>query len=209
MQMDVSFVTKSIGLPLLAYLLGSIPWGILITPFFSSKDIRRQGSGNIGATNVRRVAGSKAGALVLAGDILKGALPVYLASLLVSPTHVPGQLYTALVVMAAFCGHLYPLYLGFKSGGKGVATALGCLLVISPVTAAITLLVFILMVCISNRVSIGSLSGAAVLPLIMWKSTDSWIMTLCTLAISLFVYLRHRDNIVRLINGTESVVWKK
>jgi glycerol-3-phosphate acyltransferase PlsY len=205
--MTPSIIAKLGALPILAYLLGSIPWGLVVTTLFTSKDIRKQGSGNIGATNVRRIAGSKAGALVLAGDLLKGALPLFIAIQLVNPSGALGEIYISIVALAAFFGHLYPLYLGLRDGGKGVATALGCILVISPVTAVILLLVFVMMVCLTNRVSIGSLSGAAVLPLIMWKSTDSWIMTLWSLAISLFIYLRHKDNIVRLINGTESVVW--
>jgi glycerol-3-phosphate acyltransferase PlsY len=205
--MTPSIIAKLGALPIFAYLLGSIPWGLVVTAFFTSKDIRKQGSGNIGATNVRRIAGSKAGALVLAGDLLKGALPLFIAIQLVNPSGALGEIYISIVALAAFFGHLYPLYLGLRDGGKGVATALGCILVISPVTAVILLLVFVMMVCLTNRVSIGSLSGAAVLPLIMWKSTDSWIMTLWSLAISLFIYLRHKDNIVRLINGTESVVW--
>ncbi len=197
------------GLPFLAYLLGSIPWGLVVTAFFTSKDIRQQGSGNIGATNVRRIAGPKAGALVLAGDLLKGALPLFMAVQTVNTSGALGQMYISLVALAAFFGHLYPLYLGLRDGGKGVATALGCILVISPVTAVIMILIFVMMVCMTNRVSIGSLSGAAALPFIMWESTGSWIMTLCAVAISLFIYLRHKDNIVRLINGTESVIWKK
>jgi glycerol-3-phosphate acyltransferase PlsY len=205
--MTPSIIAKLGALPILAYLLGSIPWGLVVTTLFTSKDIRKQGSGNIGATNVLRIAGSKAGALVLAGDLLKGTLPLFIAMQLVNPSTVLGEIYISIVALAAFFGHLYPLYLGLRDGGKGVATALGCILVISPVTAVILLLVFVMMVCLTNRVSIGSLSGAAVLPLIMWKSTDSWIMTLWSLAISLFIYLRHKDNIVRLINGTESVVW--
>jgi glycerol-3-phosphate acyltransferase PlsY len=205
--MTLSTVARLGALPILAYLLGSIPWGLVVTAFFTSKDIRKQGSGNIGATNVRRIAGSKAGALVLAGDLLKGALPLFFAIQLVNPAEAPGKIYLSIVALAAFLGHLYPIYLGLRDGGKGVATALGCILVISPVAAVILLLVFVMMVCLTNRVSIGSLSGAAVLPLIMWKSTDSWIMTLWSLAISLFIYLRHKDNIRRLLQGTESKIW--
>jgi glycerol-3-phosphate acyltransferase PlsY len=205
--MKLSTTAIIIGLPFMAYLLGSIPWGLVVAAFFTSKDIRQQGSGNIGATNVRRIAGSKAGALVLAGDLLKGALPVFIAVQMVNTWGVLGHIYISLVALAAFLGHLYPLYLGLRDGGKGVATALGCILIISPVTALITILVFVLMVCMTNRVSVGSLSGAAALPFILWKSTGSWIMTLCAAVISVFIYLKHKENIVRLINGTELKIW--
>ena len=205
----ISQLAKLAGLPLLAYLLGSIPWGILITALFTSTDIRKQGSGNIGATNVRRIAGTKAGVLVLTGDVLKGSLPVYLALRLLDVADLSGQIYVVLVALAAFFGHLYPLYLGFKNGGKGVATALGCVLAVSPPAAGIALLVFLLMSCISNRASVGSLSAAAVLPVIMWIATGSHVMTLCALIFSVFVSLRHKDNILRLLTGTESVIWKK
>ena len=207
--MTLSTMGILISLPFIAYLLGSIPWGLVVAAFFTSKDIRQQGSGNIGATNVRRIAGSKAGALVLAGDVFKGALPVIIAVQMVNTPGVLGHVYISLVALTAFLGHLYPLYLGLRDGGKGVATALGCILVISPVTALIIFLVFVLMVCMTNRVSVGSLSGAAALPFVLWKSTNSWVMTLCAVVISVFIYLRHKENIVRLINGTESVIWKK
>lgn len=197
------------GLPLLAYLLGSIPWGMIVAPWFTGKDIRRQGSGNIGATNVRRVAGSKAGALVLAGDLLKGTLPMVLAGQMVHPSTVWGQAYLSLVAVAAVIGHCYPLYLGFKGGGKGVATALGCFLVVSPVASLVAMLVFVLMLCVTSRVSAGSLSAAAVMPLAMWKATHSWMLTACALIISAVVALRHKDNIHRLVGGTEPAAWKK
>jgi glycerol-3-phosphate acyltransferase PlsY len=201
-------IAMLIGLPFLAYLLGSIPWGIIVARIFTSKDIRRQGSGNIGATNVLRIAGAKAGIVVLSADLLKGVLPVLFAVQLVNTSTAWGQIYVSLAALAAFGGHLYPLYLGLKDGGKGVATAFGCILVLSPVTAFITVLVFILMVCMTSRVSVGSLSGAAALPLILWKTTGSWVLVLCAVTISVFIFLRHRENIRRLINGTESKIWK-
>ena len=205
--MTLTTIAMRISLPFMAYLFGSIPWGLVVAAVFTSKDIRQQGSGNIGATNVRRIAGSKAGALVLTGDLLKGALPVFIAVQLVNTSGILGHLYISLVVLAAFLGHLYPLYLGLRDGGKGVATALGSILIISPVTALITILVFVLMVCMTNRVSAGSLSGAAALPFILWKSTGSWVMTLCATAISVFIFVRHKDNIRRLLHGTESKIW--
>ena len=204
--MTLSTIAMLISLPVLAYLFGSIPWGIVIAPFFTPKDIRQQGSGNIGATNVLRIAGFKAGALVLTADVLKGTLPLLLAVKMVNISTMSGQAYLSFVALAAFGGHLYPLYLGLKDGGKGVATALGCLLVLSPVTSLILILIFVLMVCMTGRVSVGSLSGAAALPFILWKSTGSWALTLCAVVISVFIFVRHKENILRLINGTESKI---
>ena len=116
-----------------AYFLGSIPFGLVLTRLFTSIDIRKTGSGNIGATNVRRMAGNLLGVLTLIGDVLKGALPVFLATALVrgEAGNIP-EMIIAFVATGAFIGHLFPVYLKFKTGGKGVATAFGCFLVISP-----------------------------------------------------------------------------
>ncbi len=199
---------KYIVLPVFAYLLGSIPWGLILTRLFTPVDIRRSGSGNIGATNVMRKAGLKLGIITLAGDILKGTVPVALAASITSANNVWGALFIALVSLAAFMGHLFPVYMKFKNGGKGVATAAGCFTVISPVAMVISILVFIMVVCWTNRVSPASLVSAAVLPVAVWEATHSKIMTGCALIIMIFIYFRHRDNIKRLIAGTEPAVWK-
>jgi glycerol-3-phosphate acyltransferase PlsY len=120
------------GLLLLAYLLGSIPWGLFLTRIFSGHDIRLKGSRNIGATNVMREAGALPGLLTLTGDFLKGAIPVYLALLAFGSANGSADIFLAGVALAAFLGHLYPLYLKFRDGGKGVATAAGCFAVVSP-----------------------------------------------------------------------------
>ena len=203
----LSLIAKLIGLLILAYLLGSIPFGLLVTRLQTKTDIRKQGSGNIGATNVLRIAGKTAGALVLAADLFKGALPVYLARVLANGSNVPGQIFIAMTALAAFFGHLYPLYLNFKGGGKGVATALGCILVVAPFTAAIALLVFVLMICMTSRVSAGSLVAAAVLPPVIWKDSGSWPLVSCALVMSVFVFVRHKENLKRILNGTESKLW--
>jgi glycerol-3-phosphate acyltransferase PlsY len=199
---------KYLVLPIFSYLLGSIPWGLILTRLFSSINIRQVGSGNIGATNVARMAGPGLGVLTLAGDILKGAFPVWLAVSMTTPNKVWGDLYIALVALAAFTGHLYPVYMKFKNGGKGVATAAGCFGVISPVALVILTLVFILFVCWSNRVSLASLAAAAVLPVAIWKATGSEVMLGCAVITTIFIYFRHVDNIKRLIAGTESAIWK-
>jgi glycerol-3-phosphate acyltransferase PlsY len=199
---------KYIVLPVFAYLLGSIPWGLILTRLFTPVDIRHRGSGNIGATNVAREAGLKLGIITLAGDILKGTVPVWLAASITSANDPWGTFFVALVSLAAFMGHLYPIYTKFKTGGKGVATAAGCFAVISSVATIISTLVFIMMVCWSNRVSLASLVAAAVLPVAVWEATQSQIMTGCAVIFTIFIYLRHRDNIKRLIAGTEPAIWK-
>ena len=195
-------------LPIFSYLLGSIPWGLILTRLFTPINIRQVGSGNIGATNVGRMAGPGLGVLTLAGDILKGAFPVWLAVSMTTPNEVWGGPYVALVAFAAFTGHLYPVYLKFKSGGKGVATAAGCFGVISPVALVILILVFIMFVCWSNRVSLASLAAAAVLPVAIWKATGSEVMLGCAVITTIFIYFRHVDNIKRLLAGTEPPIWE-
>ena len=196
------------GLAFLAYLLGSIPFGLVLAFIFSRQDIRRKGSGNIGATNVLRVAGAKLGLLTLFLDVFKGALPVFLAvRLMITPENPWGQAYLSLITISAFIGHLYPLYLGLHGGGKGVATAWGCFLIISPASALVTLLVFIMVACASNRASIASLSGAAVLPILIGYTTHSVSFTFCAAIIFTLIVYRHKDNIVRLARGNESTIW--
>jgi len=197
---------KFCALPVFAYLLGSVPWGLVLTRMFTSVDIRRLGSGNIGATNVRRVAGPTLGVMTLAGDVLKGAVPVWLAVAMAGSGDVWGQAYISFVALCAFGGHLYPCYLKFKAGGKGVATASGCFLVIAPAATIIAILVFIMFVCFLNRVSLGSLAAAATLPIAVWQTTHSEILTGCAVLCAAFIYIRHRDNIKRLWTGTEPTI---
>ncbi len=199
---------KLIILPFFAYLLGSIPWGLVLTRVFTSINIRQEGSGNIGATNVRRVAGTKLGILTLAGDILKGAVPVWLAISLTDSNGFWASFYISLVAFAAFMGHLYPIYMKFKNGGKGVATTAGCFAVISPPALGVAILVFILFVCGFNRVSAASLAAAAVLPVAVWKATGSGVLTGCAAATAVFIGFRHKENIKRLLSGTEPTIWK-
>ena len=190
-------------LPAVAYLLGSIPWGVVLTRIFTSVDIRQQGSGNIGTSNVSRVAGSTLGLLTFLGDVLKGAVPVYLAFILAGKNQSTGDLLPAIVALAAFFGHLYPLFLKFKDGGKGVATCAGCFVVLSPLACLSALLTFIVVLFSSKRVSVGSLAAAAVLPWVAWYSTDSLHITVSAAIMAVFIFMRHTENIKRLISGTE------
>ena len=189
--MELLEILRLPGLFVFAYLLGSVPWGLVLTKAFTSVDIRQDGSGNIGATNVRRLAGRRLGILTLAGDVLKGAFPVWLAIKISAPDHLWGEIYISLVALFAFSGHLYPVYTKFKNGGKGVATAAGCFLVMSPFSCFVVVLVFIMFVCWTHRVSVGSLAASAILPVAVWKATQSTVMTGCALVISGFIYIRH------------------
>ena len=192
-----------IGLLIFAYLFGSIPWGVILTRVFAREDIRLKGSGNIGATNVTREAGVIPGLLTLAGDILKGAIPVYLALLAFGPANGRGDLYLSGVALAALFGHFFPIYLKFRDGGKGVATAAGCFVMVSPPAVLTAFAVFIGMLLGFRRVSVGSLSAAAALPIAIWFMADSTIITAAAGIAALFIFIRHRDNLKRLLDGKE------
>jgi glycerol-3-phosphate acyltransferase PlsY len=191
------------GLPIFAYLLGSIPWGLVLTRLCSSADIKRQGSGNIGATNVSRVAGPTLGLLTFTGDVLKGAVPVYLALRFALQNQGVNDLFLSVVSLAAFFGHLYPLFMKFKSGGKGVATTAGCLVILAPLACLMALSAFIIFLLLSRRVSAGSLAAGIVLPIAVWFATNSWGITGAAATMSVFIFMRHTENIKRLISGTE------
>jgi len=192
-----------LGLPVLAYLLGSVPWGVVLTRLFTSADVRRQGSGNIGATNVSRVAGPAWGLLTFTGDVLKGAVPVYLALIYADKTAAPSDLLLAMVCLAAFLGHLYPLFMKFKNGGKGVATSAGCFAVLAPLACLWALAAFVIFLFLSRRVSVGSLSAAVVLPVAVWLSTLSGEITIAAAIMTIFIFIRHMENIKRLASGSE------
>jgi glycerol-3-phosphate acyltransferase PlsY len=191
------------GLLLLAYLLGSIPWGLILSRIFSSHDVRLKGSRNIGATNVMRETGALPGLLTLAADFLKGAIPVYLAVLSFGAANRSADIFLSGVALAAFLGHLYPLYLKFRNGGKGIATTAGCFAVLSPAAALVAFGVFIVMLLVVRRVSVGSLAAAATLPAAIWLTTDSVMMLTAACIIALFIFIRHQNNLRRLVAGEE------
>jgi glycerol-3-phosphate acyltransferase PlsY len=183
----------------LAYLIGAIPCGVVLTRLFGKEDIRQAGSGNIGATNVYRVAGRGLGVATLVGDALKGALPTLLA------VGVPAFSMTqvALVAAATFLGHLYPVYLNFK-GGKGVATALGIFLVLSPKAVLLAFAIFAGVLWKWRYISLGSISAAAAIPLLVLLFERSLPLFLCALFVAGMVIVRHRANIERLKSGAEN-----
>jgi acyl phosphate:glycerol-3-phosphate acyltransferase len=200
------------GVAVIAYLLGSIPFGYVLVKMFRGEDIRLSGSGNIGATNVARSGAKGLGVATLVLDAGKGLLAVYVAWWLarssfnscgigqcVSPQHL-----MATAALAAVAGHVFPVWLKFR-GGKGVATALGVFALLFPKAVLIGLVVFIVVVAISRYVSLGSVLGAIAFPIAAYflKLTDGVTLALAS-AVAVLVVLKHHQNIRRLLSGTES-----
>jgi glycerol-3-phosphate acyltransferase PlsY len=181
-----------------AYLVGSIPTSIVLAKLFSREDIRKSGSGNIGATNATRILGKKFGALTLLGDILKGFLPIWAGTLIFD-----SPLFIAAIGLAAFLGHLFPVYLKFK-GGKGVATAFGIFLCLAPAVILIELLIFALVVFLWRYVSLASLIASATIPLLMLAFSCEPPIILLGVVMAILIFIKHSDNIKRLISGTEN-----
>jgi glycerol-3-phosphate acyltransferase PlsY len=206
----MSFGLAAIAAFLLAYLAGSLPFGLIVARLFGGVDIRKEGSGNIGATNVARVLGAKYGALVLALDCVKGAAPTgLLPLLLLSPDSPQGVHLAVLSGVAAILGHMFPCWLGFR-GGKGVATALGVALVLAPLASAVALGVFVCSMAVTRIVSLSSMIGACLFCGVeMWRLSPTpfgettWSLALFSTVVPILIIVRHRTNVVRLIRGTE------
>lgn len=188
-------------LAITAYLIGSIPTGIIVAKILGAPDPRTVGSGNIGATNVGRAGGKAAGIITLAGDVFKGFLITLFAFYIFgnSPVEV------SLAAFSVFSGHIFPVFLKFK-GGKGVATALGVFLAIGPLQAAFALFLFIIIAVIFRYVSIGSMIAAASVPVFFSFFTSSQQYIPLAAIIAVFIILKHSDNIKRLIQGTENKI---
>jgi glycerol-3-phosphate acyltransferase PlsY len=189
---------SAVGLALVAlgYLVGSVPFALAVSRAFGGPDPRTGGSGNLGATNVARLAGKPAGVITLLLDAAKGAAPVYAGLAWASPAEA------ALAGAAAFVGHCYPLYLGFR-GGKGVATALGVFLALAPLALAGVLAVFGLAVWRSGHISVGSMGACASAPLWMLVAGRPASLAVVAALMALLVLWRHRENIARLRAGSE------
>ncbi len=205
-------ITLYLIVVVIAYLLGSIPFGYLLVRIFRGQDIRLAGSGNIGATNVARSGAKGLGIATLVLDALKGTGAVLLGWWLAytndlcpagSPC-VAARNVAATAALAAVLGHVFPVWLGFK-GGKGVATALGVFCVLFPAAILVALAIFILVVAVTRYVSLGSILGAIAFPVAAYflQSTDAISLLLASL-VSLIVILKHHQNIGRLLSGTES-----
>ena len=199
--MDQSLI--HLAIPLIAYLLGSIPFGLLVGSIFGGKDVRKVGSGNIGATNVSRVAGTGPGILTLFLDAAKGCVAVLLAA------RATGDSATWMMVagVCALIGHCYPVWLKFK-GGKGVATAAGIFLVLCPMALYLALAIFILTVAFWRYVSLGSLAAAAAIPLLIYflwapHHAPPLVVSFGSLGICSLIMYKHDANMQRLVEGTE------
>ena len=180
-----------------AYLLGSIPTGLLLGKAYGI-DVRNEGSGNIGATNLYRTVGRKVGIITLIGDCLKGVIPVAV----VKCSSMPGE-YAAWVGLAAFCGHVFSIFLKFK-GGKGVATALGVFLALAPLAVGIAVAVFVVLMAVWRYVSLGSIVAAAIMPVAVALLHGSRDLIGVTVLIALIVVIKHHTNIKRLFDGNEN-----
>ena len=189
-----------IGGFLLGYVFGSIPCGLWLVQAFHGIDIRNYGSGNIGTTNVFRTVGQKTAAAVLVGDMLKGIMALYIISKFTAdPTIV------AITALGALLGHNYSLFLGFK-GGKGVATGLGLFLYMLPWGAVAAFSVWAVIVLITRYVSLGSIVAAVVAAATGWYLQYPVPYAVFGTLAGFFVIIRHKDNIKRLIEGTESKI---
>src|SRR5580704_5248234 len=190
-----------VWIPVAAYLLGTIPFGLLIGKVFGGADVRKAGSGNIGATNVARVAGPVAGIFTLALDAAKGAAAVWLAARFANDSAT----WMVIAGLAALVGHCFPLWLGFR-GGKGVATAAGVFLVLCPLALLGSLTLFIVVVLFWRYVSLGSIAAAAAIPLLVYflwapHHAPPLTVTFGALAAAILVVYKHDANIQRLVEG--------
>jgi len=199
-----------------AYLLGSIPFGLLIAKAHG-KDLRSIGSGNIGATNVSRALGRKWAYVCFALDVLKGMVPMLVIMFIAKPAGVVMLLLWLVVGCAAILGHIFPIYVKFK-GGKGVATSFGIALGLWPyytICALFAIAIWVVVVLIWRYVSLASIVGSVSFPVVLilaiilkpgWDFFSLWPLLVAATAIPLMVIIRHRENIKRLLAGTESKI---
>lgn len=185
-----------IALIVFAYLLGSIPTGYILGKF-AGVDVRQVGSGNVGATNVARAVGKWQGVLTLLADAMKGTVPAAIGLAMTLPSAA-----IAALAAAAFLGHLYPVFLKFR-GGKGVATALGSLLVIAPLASLLLVVIFAAVVFPTRLVSLSSIVAAALAPFALWLFLQPRAIVLLGAFLAAMIVWRHRGNIQRLRAGTE------
>jgi glycerol-3-phosphate acyltransferase PlsY len=192
-----------LSIPAAAYLLGSIPFGLLLTRLFAGGDVRKSGSGNIGATNVARVAGTLPGILTLLFDVAKGAAAVWLAGRVSNESAT----WMMIAALATLLGHCFPIWLKFR-GGKGVATAAGAFLVLCPAALLGSVILFLLVAFFWRYISLASISAAASMPLliyILWAPHHAPppIVTFGALAAAGIIIYKHDGNIQRLVQGEE------
>ena len=192
---------------IIAYLLGNISTSYIIAKKMIGVDIRTQGSGNAGSTNVLRTLGKKAGAMTFVGDLLKGVLAVLIAKVIASISGVDVATAGYLGVIGVVSGHNWPAFLGFR-GGKGVATSLGSMIAINPILALSCFAIFLIIVAITKYVSLGAVVSISLSPIMMILTKNNKGL-LATLFLTISVIYTHRENIKRLLNGTERKLGEK
>ena len=190
-------------IPVASYLLGSIPFGVLLTRLFGGDDVRKVGSGNIGATNVARAAGPVAAMLTLLCDFAKGAVPVWLAGRVSNESAT----WMMIAALAALLGHCFPVWLGFR-GGKGVATAAGAFLALCPAALLGSVMLFLIVLFFWRYVSLASISAAAAMPLLIYllwapHHAPPLVVTFGALAAAVIIIYKHDANIQRLVQDEE------
>lgn len=201
--MDLSTILVDLGLIVAAYLCGSIPMGVLVARLTGGVDPRTVGSGRTGGTNALRALGRKRAAVVVAGDLLKGAVPVLVARAVTGSAFVE-----VLCGLGAVAGAIWSVFNGFRSG-RGVGTGVGTMLVIQPLAVLLALPVFVAAILVTRYVSLGSLLGSAAIAVVMWllwaiaNGPISGAYPLYAAAGAALIWLAHADNIDRLLHGTE------
>lgn len=189
---------------IIAYLLGSIPSALIVGKVSQNIDIREHGSGNLGATNAFRVLGTKAGIIVTLSDILKGTLATIIP--LLASFYFNIEVSSLLVGLFAVLGHTYPIFARFK-GGKAAATSAGVILGVSPLMFLIIVLLFITILYFSKYVSLSSMLTGIIASVISYFVSDRFLFFVI-LALTIFIFIRHKDNIKRIINRTEpKITW--
>jgi glycerol-3-phosphate acyltransferase PlsY len=198
-------MTAKVLLVCAGYLAGSIPFGVLLARLVAGVDVRTVGSGNIGASNVARAAGKKVGIVVLLLDALKAVLPM-LATRAILAGDPAANSWATLVGLAAFLGHIFPVWLGFK-GGKGVATALGVFAVLAPYVTLVAVVAFVITFALTRVPAVGSLVGTAVCTVgVFVVNGASSVLSWAAVLVAALVTWRHRSNLARLRRGAEHKV---
>ncbi len=192
---------KHVVLLVISFILGSIPFGIIIAKA-KGVDLKKVGSGNVGATNVLRSLGKWPAILTLLGDVLKGTAAVAIGRYL-----GVGPVYEGLAGISAILGHNFSLFLGFR-GGKGVATSLGVLSIFSPQTALVTFIIWLVVVIFTKYSSLGAIVSFGLLPIniLLFNGKER---LLAAVLITILIFIRHRENIQRLMNGTERKIGQR
>ncbi|MDA8272303.1 MAG: glycerol-3-phosphate 1-O-acyltransferase PlsY [Deltaproteobacteria bacterium] len=188
---------------LASYLLGSIPTSAIVAKFKGGIDLTTAGSGNLGATNVSRVIGKKFGFVTLVIDAAKGFIPVFLA---IKLFHLP-LFFLSLIIIAPVVGHCYSIFIKFK-GGKGVATALGVFLALSPKAVLMAFLIFLVILFFSRYVSLASMISAFFMPFLIFYTLKSIYLFIASAFIAILIIYKHSPNIKRLLNGAENKIKK-